>query len=483
MNKLCCMIIADLFFLQILCAQKEDVNWVFGLGCGINFENPAEPMIFLSNSANLEASASISDTFGQLQFYLANDVLLNRHNDTLVDGSGFSNPGTYAGGVVILPFFKGSHLYHIFHVGEKDHVGLGWGYERLYHSVVDMTIANGRGGVLVKSDLLFDEVINEGLSAVKHGDGISWWLTTRENGDESGTGCSNRYFKFLIQEESVSGPFVQEIGISDCIRDYPAGRAKFFSKGDRMIYIDYFDKLAELYDFDRCTGELSNPILLGMELTPYGAEVSPDGRYLYIVDIDNPGFSTNLYQYDLLSENISASKQTIALSPTGDEPLGQILLAPDGKIYLSSGPSWIWPQYISVINHPNLQGSLCGFEPLSFYLGEDALTFGDLPNMPNYQLPALDGEPCITALYNLERTGSDLYIYPNPVFNDLHVENLSDECWISVYDLLGTELLSTHTSHATEIIDVSGLDNGMYVLVFHNKAGMIHAERFVKMGY
>lgn len=474
------LILISLVSGSILNAQKEDVNWVFGIGCGINFENPEDPVIFLSNAENFEASASISDTSGQLQFYLAKDVLLNRFNDTLLNGAEINISGTYAGGIVIVPFSKASQLYHLFHVGQVDHVGLEWGYERLYHSVVDMTMDNGRGGVLTKNELLLDEVLNEGISVVKHADGVSWWLILHENVEIAGADCTNTFFKYLIQGAFISGPFTQDIGTPDCISDYPGGRTKFFSTGDRMIYMDYADVSTELFDFDRCSGELSNPVSLGKNVPAYGAETSPDGRYLYLADILGHNL---LFQYDLLATNIPASLQIIEANPNGFDGIRQMLLAPNGKIYISSEVGFTFPQYISVITHPNLPGAECGYEPFSFYLGEDAFTLGDLPNMPNYNLGAMDGEPCITAIEHLEETGSGLRIYPNPASDYLHMDNIAGFDYVIIYDLFGKQVTSANILNEDEIVDITGLYNGMYTIVFHVKGGLLRAERFVKLGY
>jgi hypothetical protein len=50
---------------------------------------------------------------------------------------------------------------------------------------------------------------------------------------------------------------------------------------------------------------------------------------------------------------------------------------------------------LSVINQPDSLGSLCDFQPYSFYLGGKRTYLG-LPNNPDYDLPALAGSPCDT---------------------------------------------------------------------------------------
>ncbi|MBC7885292.1 MAG: T9SS type A sorting domain-containing protein, partial [Saprospiraceae bacterium] len=124
-----------------------------------------------------------------------------------------------------------------------------------------------------------------------------------------------------------------------------------------------------------------------------------------------------------------------------------------------------------------------GYEPFSFYLGEDAFTFGDLPNMPNYNLSAIDGEPCITAIDNLNETENDHRIYPNPAVDFLHIDKMHGFVCVMVCDLLGNRVTSVNILNDTEIIDITGLDNGIYNLVLIGKGGLIAGERFVKLGY
>jgi len=70
----------------------------------------------------------------------------------------------------------------------------------------------------------------------------------------------------------------------------------------------------------------------------------------------------------------------------------------------------------------------------------------------------------------LEINESSLSMFPNPVTNELTINNTSKNATISIYDLTGKLLIRRVAKSATEIIDVSGLANGAYtVKIIDNK--------------
>jgi hypothetical protein len=84
-------------------------------------------------------------------------------------------------------------MYHVFHVGT-----LSGNFQdaHLFHTVVDMDAAGGKGAVLTKNELISNEYIDEGLAAVKHADGVSWWLFMHENGGTGQNPCSQNFSGF-----------------------------------------------------------------------------------------------------------------------------------------------------------------------------------------------------------------------------------------------------------------------------------------------
>ncbi len=130
-----------------------------------------------------------------------------------------------------------------------------------------------------------------------------------------------------------------------------------------MSFINYTG-LVELYDFDRCTGLISNPITIVPESTQapwpglWSAEFSPSGNILYVTRI--PAVvtdSSRLFQYDLTATNISASKVMIWETPFVTT-IAQLKKAPDNKIYIATGFGQVYPYTDSMYNSINMNLSV-----------------------------------------------------------------------------------------------------------------------------
>lgn len=152
----------------------------------------------------------------------------------------------------------------------------------------------------------------------------------------------------------------------------------------------------DIYDFDRCSGNLSNhqTLAISNEGAGSGIAFSPDSKLLYHFN------RTKVYQYDLTSNDIINSQLLVGevdgyldtFPPNFVfEPnffLGQ--LAPDNRIYIKPYNS---STVLHTIENPNVRGVGCQIKQHSVQLPSVNLT---LPNFPNYRLGALDGSPCDT---------------------------------------------------------------------------------------
>jgi len=121
------------------------------------------------------------------------------------------------------------------------------------------------------------------------------------------------------------------------------GEPRFSPDGTKLVFSSLNNRKIELFDFDRCSSTISNPRMVdsSSNIFPYSAEFSPSQRYLYAVSdslfIDaNPHFGY-LYQYDLESPNIPASRTLIWSDGKHRNMPGQLQLAPNGKIYMAYG--------------------------------------------------------------------------------------------------------------------------------------------------
>jgi hypothetical protein len=70
-------------------------------------------------------------------------------------------------------------------------------------------------------------------------------------------------------------------------------------------------------------------------------------------------------------------------------------------------------------------------------------------------------------------------MYPNPATTNFTIEALENVENVSVYNVLGQEVISTTANSKIVTVDVSSLQNGIYV-VRTSINGNVSATRFVK---
>jgi Secretion system C-terminal sorting domain len=464
-------------FQSIICfPQKEGNIWCFGDSILIDWNDPENPTFGRSSFKDRGSASSIADSLGNLLFYIGNipaftaddsvsperiyctdtlvyfeqgHVYTKEHtfmeNGRCVSGEGWYNEHT------IVPMPGNDSLYYIFTTDQSQHPGLNY-------SVVDMK-ANGGLGKVIERDVSVVAYTSGGYSpvswcikAIRHGNGRDWWVISKSS-----------YFNLELEQEphfllmlvTPDGVELEEIPIYEVPISYTnVSDFGFNNDGTKMFSLastDQGDNLF-LYDFDRCTGELSNQTGLGALIdsngfyTPFwDAAFSPSGRYLY-VNTNYTGCNEARYlllQYDLEDENPALTHDTLLnYTQSGDQEFfrgtGNLKLAPDGKIYYSRRISscqfflYLYPDTLysglnmnlSVINSPDIAYPACNFTPYSFYLG-GARTYQGLPNNPNFALGAVDNF-CDTSANGLNNTqkflNTNLNIFPNPCFNTCQIQ-------------------------------------------------------------
>ena len=405
--------IAVLFSCHLFCiAQKRNYIWTFGDSSGINFSNLSNPVAFPSGMDSRGSCTSISDSNGILLFYASNPYpplyyggvirtgavytknhLLMQNGDTIV-GRGWYNEQ------IIIPKTDSTNLFYVFSAGVTSIYGF-------YYSVVDLSLNGGLGAVTQKNIQLQSFPNVDCLNAIKHGNGRDWWIFFRRY-DPNGFPTIDEFHSYLITPSGITNYSVQHVGSGSWTG---ASKLTFSKQGNKLAFVSYAG-LMEIYDFDRCTGVISNPVNVFQEVTMppvnrfVGCEFSPNGNLLYVTITDDTSY---LFQFDLTAANIAASIDTIWQTSYPTEAIGALKRGPDNKIYQSgpyTNPSiFIYPypdsmynmynMYLGVINHPDSLGAACDFQPYSFYLGSKR-TYWGLPNNPDYDMPALAGSPCDT---------------------------------------------------------------------------------------
>lgn len=458
-------IILIVFFLKTLTVigQLHDRYWVTGysptgfppyLANFIDFHisPPAVKADVIPIETN-GATCAISDAEGNLLFYTNGGQVRNRFNQLLENGDSLNfSPGEYPSPIygtqiaypltstlLVLPGTHNKNWYHIIHT---THFWCGPALPRickrpLLHTLVDISANNGLGKVLFKNRVIYDTWAMDKPIAVRHGNGRDWWIIVSDH-------LTNFHHTFLFNDVGVIDSFSQAIGYKpDATISMDAGGNNVFSP-DGSVYVDSDSRNGHrIFDFDRCTGRLSNFRWISLtEQQPFGGvAISPNNRFLYITA------SAWVMQYDLWAgDAVALSVDTVAVwdgfySPTPPfaTTFGECQLALDGKIYIAPNNG---VYHLHYIQYPDKQGKACQVVQHGLEL-PNIFAFAT-PVHPNYRLGPLRGSPCDTLT---TRTGTALQeqvrlrFYPNPAQQETILE-VADASAVLAKGLLEYRLLN-----------------------------------------
>ncbi|MBK7879770.1 MAG: T9SS type A sorting domain-containing protein [Saprospiraceae bacterium] len=405
--------IAFNLFLIDLYSQKYDFNWIMGEPYAIKKDSLEGTAILNFNSQNgnplIQASpkfknymgsygALISDKDGNFMFQF-NGYRLEDYTNKWVTGDEDICPINYCGyhpqSCLIIPNHNNKLIFNLintetFAVGDTNAYLLCL---NLFVNKLSNTI-NNSGLILqkIRNQIVNDSIDFERLTACRHANGKDWWIIV-------GRFNRNEVYSFLFNGENIDTTFIQNIGRipGNSSNGYscfsPDGNYYCITLGENL------DSLAiggvEFYNFDRCSGLISNRQYVLIDTTPtiaFGCAFSPDSRFLYLSS------SYYLYQYEIINGKLS-NKQVIAeydghyghifQNNRSSSTFGNLQLAPDGRIY--SNPEFLQSRYMHVINEPNKPGSDCDFRQHSVRLKSIITT---IPSFPNFRLGPIDGSIC-----------------------------------------------------------------------------------------
>jgi hypothetical protein len=456
--------IVFIFLYNTSLSQFRGNNWIFGDSISLHFDGIAQPTMGYLNSDIGEAYANVSDSAGNLLFYsgtrTANQLITyvyDRNGGYLLNSAGTYGFSTVTQGNIIIPFPGNNNLFYLF--------AISWVTPgnplKLYYNIIDMSQNAGMGTMVQKNILLCDSNLCEMMNAVRHANGRDWWLVIHQR-------YSSNYLLYLISPSGISGPFIQNIGL--VINNSIIGESIFAEDGSRFAHA-MNDGNLQLLDFDRCTGTFSNCQQLGDSLYAiegnYGCSFSPNGSKLYVSDqVDS------LFQYDLLSPDVKASRSLIYCIHNADYIFGQHQLAEDGKIYIadaninSGNTIDSISTSLSVINLPDSSALSCSFSPFSISM-DQRITYAGLPNNPNYALGPVAGSICdslTTTVASIDKENG-FQIYPNPADTHFTLKNsLSQKAVITVVDVKGTVMLNEEIKESNKNINICELPAGIYIV-------------------
>jgi hypothetical protein len=461
-------------FIKLSFAQGVNNLWVMGYGSIAGPPNGGINMDFIGGAPNISyiyrdmdievTNAVICDHSGNLLFYSNGKYIASVNNDTMQNGSGL-NPGSFTDnypygmpipqGNIVIPFPSDTNKYYIFHETKVYATNFTKPLELLY-STIDMSLNSGLGAVISKNNTVIQDTLESGeLTATKHANGRDWWLICHK-------AFSNKFYKLLI---TPNGMIVSTQNIGTIRTDY-GGSSTFSPDGIKFAHYNT-DTDIDIYDFDRCTGTLSNYINIPINDTAVfgGIAFSRNSHVLYAAS------TKYVYQFDITASNIQATMQTVAVydgfySP--NPPLATTFflcqLAPDGKIYINCTNSTL---DIHVINNPDSLGLACDLQQHSVHL--PAFNGATIANHPNYFLGALPGSICdsLTSTHEIANNTIPIRINPNPAQNTFYLNYelpYGKTAVATIYNTIGEIVIkkNLYWYFGYLQIDCSNLSNGVY---------------------
>ncbi len=353
-------------------AQGETTNWYFGKNAGISFASGKATALTNGRLVTEEGSATISDKNGNLLFYTNGITVWNRNHRVMPNGNGLMGRHSSTQSALILPKPGNDSIYYIFTTDIQAQS------EGLRYSTINLSKDGGNGDLVSKNSFLMAPA-TEKLTAVRHSNNRDWWvLAHRWN--------SSAYVAYLVTEEGVK----TEAVISNAGTVHGGANRKAIGylvpspNGNKLAAALWSDKSNfEVLDFNRTTGEISNPILLKGFEEAYGVAFSPDGSKLYGTANGIGGGKAQVIQFDLKAGNAEAiSKSAVVVGTSGSPRVGALLLGPDGQIYVARKDNF----YLGVISKPNVAGKECTYTDNGFHLANRKSDLG-LPNFPQGLIP------------------------------------------------------------------------------------------------
>lgn len=373
--------------------SKYDANWVLGDSVWLDFRDTANVMVKQADILSSELSASISDSSGSGLFYIdpykSNpDKLFYSKIESLngfnvVNGDSILCNYSTPSGAVILPVADSNGLYVIVHLGYTPSCGSIC--YTLYYTIV--LVKDQNITVMKKNVMASNYQHEEHMAITLAANGKDWWIVTHEFAGDDSMVCSSKFLIYKLVNDSITLNSIQSIGYNHCLMLSGFGEYSFSPNGSKLAclineaepYTSTNYSSFDLFDFNRCSGILSNEKNISSFQDLYGCAFSSSGKYLFVSEFQQ---GNRLYRFNVDTSDIQSSKTLIWTSSINRE-FGQLELCPTGDIIVSRDGSFFVDK---IINSDSLLPVVSYIEDAIYLEGQRSIW--SLPNFPNYNLGA-----------------------------------------------------------------------------------------------
>jgi len=496
------IVLLHLLFSSSLKAQLHDAKWLLCNGKNNLYSNiflefdtiNSSPTIQITNTyiPMLLENASICDVRGEFLFFTNGTRIFDKNFNFMAGGNlappldtnGLAYGLAQRQGCMFLPWPNDTNKYLLLHTTKEFLLPMsyvGWIPSHvpihLYATVLDKSLNAGSGGIVsINQSILFDTLCNSGggLAVTKHANGRDWWIIVKKH-------YRNEYFKFLLSPSGIQLMGSQSIGLDYQVR---LGEIYLFSPNGEILAGVIGAHNIALFNFDRCTGLLSNYQVLNNPNNANGGledlDFSSNSRYLYTPE------RLRIFQYDLLNINTPGAVQSTQVLVADTQfvfsvcdsannfvtyyPFGQLAL--NGKIYY---PTNFTCNEVSYFESPDSAGLLSDFQ----YGGLNIISYhaAAVPYFPNYRLGPVAGSPCDTLSVGVnELQASQVLLYPNPTKGNLNISlgKLCNDISLRLFSLQGQVLLTQKWDYGTALtLALPPLASGLYLVEIKCNEGVV----------
>ncbi len=477
------LLVSILFRALPALAQLNDAQWMLGPNTSnIDFRSAMPVNDSIANWMPTRfTNTAISNNAGEILYYTNGIYVAGKlgGGDTILNGGGL-NPGAFTTQYANqgIPYPQASiflpnpgdtqdRYYSLIHFSGDLNNGVAY---TLFRSMIDKEANFGRGEVISKNDTFYQGITRTGgMAACKHANGRDWWVVLGSRGN-------NLYRKFLLTANGVKDTLLQNIG-PNYQGPLDQSYSRFSLDGTKYV-TGAFAGLITVMNFDRCTGEFSNPIGIvngdgNFSSGVSSVEFSPNGRFVYAID------RTTVKQYDLTNPNIQDSIIIYRCGCPDGAQLNMFSLAYNGKIY---GSTWAggFPS-LHVINSPNEKGLACDF----VYEGQPAISINSMSvsNTANPRLGPLVGSGCDTLATDIRKETIEKKqqprVQPNPAGKAFYIEMPAQGNY--KFELLNEagQTVAKRETRQVDIINVETLNNGIYFLNVYGKTKKLSTTKLI----
>ena len=485
--------ISLLFFVLLHPAYSQHANnWFFPERAGITFKNGAPVaaeggMIATPDPNNMtirptESGASISDSKGNLLFYTDGITVWNRNHKPMPNGKGLMGGYSATQPATIVPHPGDPSKYFIFTVDDFQHILLN-GFR---YSVVDMCLDRGYGDVTSEKNILLTDTVTEKQAITKHANDTDYWVVVHKH-------FSDAFYAYLVTKDGVQAPVITKIGSVHegglfAGTASAIGQMKISPDGSKLAVINTNmplgnDKaIMDIFSFNTQTGVLFGYTNLTTTLSSvfsgfygrYGISFSPDSRHFYC------GYD-GIVQFFYDNNTWNYRDRLFLASSMLNMGRGGMQLAPDGKIYIVKGES-----FLAALSSPDKLSPDYGFELNAVFLGQQSATFS-LPSFyDGFRYTHADPKcPVEPGSGNSGTTGCQSVIYPNPFIDKLSFKSYTAPIReIILYNIQG-QLVTTYSNinQLYKQVNLATIANGCYVAHIYYTDGISCINKIVKTGY